>query len=130
MKMKRATIGGIIVYSVIFVFASIILYGRFVELGMSMIFIIPIVVFLVSKFYYFKEEKPEELLKESFFVGFYWMVLAIVLDTIILVYGLGKGLDYFMKANWTMSIGYLEIILFCIVGAFGKKILNMEVNKT
>jgi hypothetical protein len=86
-----------------------------------MIFIMPIVIFLVSKLYYFKKEKPKNLIKESFLVGLYRMILAVVLDIVILVYGFGIGWNLFLKASWTMPIGYLEYIVFCIIGALIKK---------
>jgi uncharacterized RDD family membrane protein YckC len=66
-NIKRATIGGLIAYFIIFIIASIIIYTISQDiLGISMIFIMPIVIFLVSKLYYFKKEKPKNLSKNHF----------------------------------------------------------------
>jgi len=119
-NIKRTTIGALIYYVPLFIIATI-LYTLFPEnYLLYWILVVPIIVFLVSKFYYFKVEAPVELMKEAFLVGLYWMIVAIFFDIVFVVYGSGVGWDFFLQAEWTLPVLYTEIVVFTIIGAIKK----------
>ena len=89
--------------------------------GIAMLMVMPVVIFMVSRllsFRHFRARKNNPI-REGLAVGICWMLMAIALDIIILVYGFGIGWDFFAKANWTLPVGYLEYVVFCVAGALG-----------
>ena len=117
MNVKRATIGVMIWYiianpisgALISINPDWILFGFLIGLTL---------VYILSRFYYFKKEKPKEALKEGFLVGLYWLIVIIILDVII--WG-GLGLDFILKADWKLLIAYLLIPVSFTIGALTRK---------
>ena len=118
-NIKRATIWGLILTLITFVVATIlVLISPDLHLILG-IFLFPIVIFLYSKFLYFRKDETEASMKEGFYVGLYWLILAIVYDIIIVVYVLGVGWDFL--SNWVLIIHYIELVVFTILGALTEK---------
>ena len=82
-------------------------------------FFFPIVIFLYSKFIYFRREDTEAPIKEGFLVGLYWSVIAIIYDIILVVYILGVGWEFF--SSWALLVHYAEIVVFTVLGALTEK---------
>ena len=121
-NVKRATIGFIIFYIIAFPIVSIlILLNQAWDLFGFLIALI--LVYLLSRFYYFKKEEPKEAVKEGFLVGFYWMIATIILDVILVgfIFVPELGLDFILKADWKLLIAYLLIPVFFIIGALTRK---------
>jgi hypothetical protein len=124
MNLKQATISGLITYFIIFIAGSILLFGFGIAMnlfGLIMLAIMPFVIFLVAKYLYFNKIKITQR-KEGLYLGIYWLVIALVVDIIILVYGFNVGWDYFLRANWSMLVGYAEYVVFAfLAGYFSKR---------
>jgi len=121
-NVKRATIGFIIFYIIAFPIVSIlILLNQAWDLFGFLIALI--LVYLLSRFYYFKKEEPKEAVKEGFLVGLYWMIATIILDVILVgfIFVPELGLDFILKADWKLLIAYLLIPVFFIIGALTRK---------
>ncbi len=118
---KKAIICGLILYAAFFLIATVLISIVGVENYLTpAIFIIPIVVYLFSKFFYFRKLEPEKRILKGLLLGLYWLASTIVLDIILVVYGAGVGWVFFTEASWTLLVLYLEIISFSIVGALKK----------
>ena len=118
-NIKKATFFGVILTLITFVIATIlVLISPSLHLIIG-IFFFPIVIFLYSKFVYFRKEDKEAPIKEGFLVGLYWLVIAIIYDIILVVYILGVGWELF--SSWALIIHYAEIVVFTVLGAFTEK---------
>ena len=105
---------GLIAYTLIFSIGSVIYYLITPSiLGVSMLFIMPLVIYPIARFSTLRglEARLPMRCWEGFKTGLAWMLLAILLDTLILVYGFGIGWDFFLKADWTLPAGYAEYVL-------------------
>jgi hypothetical protein len=123
MNLKQATIAGLITYFIIFIIGSILLFGLGISMnlfGIVMLLIMPFVIFLIAKYLYFNKIKVRQRI-EGLYLGIYWLVIAILLDIIILVYGFNIGWNYFLKANWTMPVGYAEYVIFAFLAGYFSK---------
>jgi len=83
------------------------------------IFIIPFVIFLYSKFVYFRKEDTEASIKEGFLVGLCWLIILIICDIIFVVYILGVG--WILFSSWVQYVLYAEIVVCTILGALTEK---------
>ena len=83
------------------------------------IFIIPFVIFLYSKFVYFRKEDTEASIKEGFLVGLCWLIITIICDIIFVVYILGVG--WVLFSSWVQYVLYAEIVVCTILGALTEK---------
>ncbi len=121
-NVKRATIGFIILYIIGFPIAGILVFLN-QDVALFLLIIVPIGVYLLSRFYYFKKEEPKEAIKEGFLVGLYWMIAVIIVDVILVGFIIEPelGLDFILKADWKLLIVYLLIPVFSIIGALTKK---------
>jgi hypothetical protein len=123
MNIKQATIAGLITYFIIFIMGSILLFGLGITMnlfGLIMLLIMPFGIFIVAKYLYFNRVKVRQRI-EGLYLGIYWLVIAILLDIIILVYGFNIGWNYFLKANWTMPVGYAEYVIFAFLAGYFSK---------
>jgi len=119
-NIKRATIWGLILALINFVIAIILVSVLSPVLYFIIaIFFFPIVIFLYSKFVYFRREDTEAPIKEGFLVGLYWSVIAIIYDIILVVYILGVGWELF--SSWALIIHYVEIVVFTFISALTEK---------
>ncbi len=117
---KRATIWGLILALINFVIAIILVSILSPDLYFIIaLFFFPIIIFLYSKFVYFRREDTEASMKEGSLVGLYWSVIAIIYDIILVVYILGVGWELF--SSWDLIIHYAEIVVFTVLGALTEK---------
>ena len=119
-NIKRATIWGLILFLilVILLVLLLIMFGGPLNKIIG-IFIIPFVVFLYSKFVYFRKEDTEASIKEGFLVGLCWLIIAIIGDIILVVYIMGFGWKLF--SSWMQYVLYAEIVVCTILGALTEK---------
>jgi hypothetical protein len=123
MNLKQATASGAMAYFIIFVIGSLLLFGfnfRMELFGLMMLLIMPFIIFLIAKYFYFNKIKIGQKI-EGLYLGAYWLAIALILDVIILVYGFNIGWNYFLKANWTMPAGYAEYIIFAFFAGYLSK---------
>ena len=118
-NIKRAVIWGLILFLILFVILISLSMVFGVLTKIIGIFIIPFVIFLYSKFVYFRKEDTEASIKEGFLVGLCWLIIAIIGDIIIVVYIFGAGWQFF--SNWVQYVLYAEIVVCTILGALTEK---------
>jgi len=124
---KRAIFGGILLYASFFLIASILIYLFQVDdYLIPALFIIPFAVYIFSRFFYFRRKEHGRALKKGVLLGLFWLATTILLDIVFVVYGVDAGWDFFLKANWTLAVLYLEIIVFSSLGALKKERLLYE----
>lgn len=123
MDLKKATMVGVLVWFIVFVAASIVMYTISMEMiGIVCIFVIPIVTVTLAKYLYLDKVKPGFPAREGVLLGAYWLILVLILDVIVIVVGFGAGSEYFTEANWTMPVGYAEFVVAgYIAGLTAKK---------
>ncbi len=130
---KKATLGGILLWVLIFVTWSIIIFLPPFKDGANMMwqYIIHYVllilwIWIVAKMYF---GKAKASLKEGIMAGIYFLIIGAILDLIITVPLFIEG-DYTgFFGQWEMWIAYVElIVLMAIFGAImTKKSDNKEV---
>jgi len=119
-NIKRAVIWGLILFLILFVILILLLIMFGSPLNKIIgIFIIPFVIFLYSKFVYFRKEDTEASLKEGFLVGLCWLIILIICDIIFVVYILGVG--WILFSSWVQYVLYAEIVVCTILGALTEK---------
>jgi len=118
-NIKRATIWGLILFLILFVILISLSMVFGVLNKIIGIFIIPFVIFLYSKFVYFRKEDTEASIKEGFLVGLYWLIIIIICDIIFVVYIMGFGWKLF--SSWMQYVLYAEIVVCTILGALTEK---------
>lgn len=114
MNIKRALLFGVLFWVFVFVIISIIMFiptlsGR--QLTQSIIFWvvnIPLVLLLAK--WYFKKVSPT--IKNGVTLGVITLLVATILDLIITVPLFVKSYSAFYS-NWTLYIGYAEVIILC-----------------
>lgn len=116
---KKATLGGILLWVLIFVVWSIIIFLPPFKNGANLMwqFIIHYVmlvlfVWIVATMYL---KKVKASAKEGLLYGIYLLVVGSILDAIITVplFIDGDYLGYF--GNWQMWIGYIEVLVFSTI---------------
>ena len=119
LNIKRATIWGIVLTLITFLIATIlVLISPDLHIIIGII-IFPLVIFLYSKFVYFRKEDIQAPIKEGFLVGLYWLIIAIIYDIIVLVYILGVGWEVF--SSWVLIVHYVELVVFTVLGPLTEK---------
>ena len=125
MNIKKAVISALVVYAVLFLVASVIMFSLGVTddtvFGSIMVVISSVTVFLVVKEYYFKGMKFKNPLKEGLMLGIAMTVLAVLIDVVVMVYGFASdvGWGYFM--SWHLVLGYLLGVVIPVLVAYRMK---------
>jgi hypothetical protein len=109
MDITKALGLGIVLYSILFLIGSIVMYILGIPfLGQVLVFAAPL--FSVPLAYIYLRETAERQFLESLELGFFWAILAIIFDIAVFVYFYGLGWNYF--SNLTSWIVYGELIFF------------------
>lgn len=119
MNIKKMIISAIIQYAVIFLVASALLFIKDENIFGSITLVISaIVMFLISKEYYFKGMKISSPLKEGLIFGIIVTLIMFLIEVPVMVYGFAKdmGWSYFM--SWHLIIGYALNIIIPIIVAY------------
>ena len=120
MNLKKAIVSAIILYAIMFLVASALLstLGQNDTIfGLVLIVLSVILTFLISKEYYFKGAKISNPIKEGLMLGIVLVVVAVLIDIPVMVYGFAaqSGWNYFMM--WHLQLGYLLTLLIPILVA-------------
>lgn len=126
MKLPRAIAFGIIMWILIFVILSIIMFTPTLKdktLAQNIIFwilLIPVTLFAAK--WYFKQDAPS--VKKGFWLGIIGLLSASVLDLIITIpLFIAQGRSYAVAlqefyGNWMTWVGLLEFVLLCVVAGY------------
>lgn len=119
MNIKRAVGFGAMLWILIFVLLSILLFLPFLE-GRTLavhvifwIFLIPIVLLLAK--WYFKADPPT--MKKGFFLGIIGVIVGIILDLIITVPLFIKSYDVFFT-DWMLWFSLVEVVVLTTFAGF------------
>ena len=119
MKLVKAIVSGVILYAIIFLVASALLFIKNEIIFGSIVTIIgAVVTFLISKFFYFKGMNIANPVKEGLLLGLVLVVVMFVIEVPVMVYGFAKdqGWNYFL--SWSMLLGYLLTLLIPVLAAW------------
>jgi hypothetical protein len=125
MNIKKAVISSLVIYAVLFLVASVIMFSLGIVddtvFGSIMVVLSSVTVFLVVKEYYFKGMKIKSPLKDGLTVGIFMTVLSVLIDVLVMVYGFASdiGWGYFM--SWHLILGYLLGIAISVIVAYRMK---------
>lgn len=118
-NMKLATAIGAILWILIFMAATVLMFGvPQIDAELALLFVNPILILGVA-YPYFKSLKFSA--RTAVLAGAYWTVIGIALDLLITIPLFVKDFGFFLRPLlWT---GYAEAIIFVLIGAkvFGKK---------
>jgi len=119
MRLVKAIVSGVILYAIIFLVASALLFIKNGVIFGSIVTIIgAVVTFLISKFFYFKGMNIANPIKEGLLLGLVLIVVMFAIEVPVMVYGFAKdqGWNYFL--SWSMLLGYLLTLLIPILAAW------------
>lgn len=124
MNLKRGLISGLIVFAIVFLLASILMFVLYLSdlaFQIPMLIMGSLTVYLVTRYYYFKEGKVSSPIKEGIIVGILIAIVSFVLDIIVMVYGFAGDLGWAYFNNWSLISAYILTIFIPIVAAYMKK---------
>jgi len=122
MKIKKAIISGVILYALIFLLASGLMFVAGIQdetiFGSLMVIIVAVLTFLISKNYYFKGMKISNPVKEGLTLGILLLVIVFVIEIPVMVFGFAaeNGWNYFM--TWHILLGYTLTVIVPILAAY------------
>jgi hypothetical protein len=122
MNIKKAIVASVILYAVIFLAASALLFIKDENIFGSITLVIStVLIYLISKEFYFKDMKIANPIKEGLVLGMVMDVVMFLIDIPLMVYGFAasSGWSYFM--NWHMLLGYLLTLIIPVLVAYRKK---------
>lgn len=124
MNLKKAIVSAIILYAVMFLVASALLstLGQNDTIFGSILVVLSVILtFLISKEYYFKGAKVSSPIKEGLMLGIVLVVVAVLIDIPVMVYGFAaqSGWNYFMY--WHLQLGYLLTLVVPVLVAYKSK---------
>lgn len=109
---------GIVLFAVMFVVGSIVMFGlKLAGTGMSIVMLISgiIVLYLLAKQYKIKD------LNDGIVVGLVWLVVDVILEYYVIVQIFNKGVTSGFY-NWSVLLGYATIVIVpALVGRQAKK---------
>ena len=119
MNLKKTIISAIIQYAIIFLVASALLFIKDETIFGSITLVISVVVmFFISKDYYFKGMRITSPLKEGLMFGIIVTVIIFLIEVPVMVYGFAKdiGWSYFM--SWHLIVGYILNLVIPVIVAY------------
>ena len=122
MKLLKSIISAVILYAIIFLVASALLFAVPANtFGPIVIILVAAFTYIVSKFFYFKGIKVANPVKEGLMLGLVFIVVTFILDVFVMVYGFAsdQGWSYFM--SWEMCLGYVLTLLVPVLAAWKKE---------
>jgi hypothetical protein len=124
MDIKKVLITGVIIFAVVFLLASVLLFVVALQepvFGIIMIVLSSTIVYAVVRYYYMKDITLDNPLKDGIVLGIAISLVVFILEAITMVYGFAadEGWAYFTRP--TIMIGYLIMVLIPVVAAYLKK---------
>ncbi|MDI6721074.1 MAG: hypothetical protein QMD85_01695 [Candidatus Aenigmarchaeota archaeon] len=123
MRLKKAVVSAVILYAVLFLIASALIFNIKNEIifGYIMVVLSAVLAFMVSKHYYFKGMKVDYPLKNGIELGIVLVIVVFLIEIPVMVYGFAsqQGWSYF--TSWHLIIGYLLMLAVPVVTAYMMK---------
>ncbi len=113
---------GLAAYFIIFVVVSFVVFSLpRLPFGITMALFMPLPIFLLSWRLFSRHGKRHGKRRDRVVcgleAGIVWMIMAILLDILIIVFIFGVGMSFFSNASWTLVAGYLEYPAFSLLGS-------------
>lgn len=124
MDLKKVLISGVIIFAVIFLLASVLMFVVILQepvFGVVMLVLSSIIVYLIVRYYYLKDVSLDKPIKEGIALGIGIALVVFILEAITMVYGFAadQGWSYFAKP--TIIIGYVLIVFIPVMAGYLKK---------
>src|SRR4030042_1199416 len=122
MKLLKAILSAVVLYALIFLIASALLFIKNgIIFGSIMVLFAAVLTFLVSKFLYFRGMAVTNAVREGLLLGIIFVVVMFVIEVPVMVYGFAKemGWNYFL--TWHLVVGYMLTLVVPILGAYKGK---------
>ncbi|MFH0832991.1 MAG: hypothetical protein V1900_04690 [Candidatus Aenigmatarchaeota archaeon] len=124
MNIKKALISAVILYALIFLWASILMFVAKMTgdaFSVAMLVSGALLTFIVAKYYYFKSMKIVKPINEGLMLGVVFAVVTFVIEVPVMVYGFAstQGWNYF--TSWSIMLSYLLALVVPIAAAYKKK---------
>jgi len=124
MDVKKALIGSVVLYALVFLAASGLMFAFPVE-SMGFKIVMPILAatltFVIANYYYFQNFTIKDPVSDGLAVGVTFAVVGFLIEIPVMVYGFAaeQGWNYFTQ--WNLMLGYLLTIVVPILVAYMKK---------
>ena len=122
MNLKKAVIVAVILYAIMFLVATVLMFGLKLT-GLSfnapMLIISAIFMFAILRYYYFKNVKVINPLMDGLKVGTVIAIIIFLIEAPVMVYALAQDWSFFTQ--WNVILGYLLSPVITIIVAYMKK---------
>ena len=123
MDIKRALISAFVLYALIFLIASGLMFvlKDYNVFGAATLVAGIAATYFISNKYYFAKVKVKDAVKDGLMLGLVFVIVTFLLDVPLLVYGFAKdqGWNFFMA--WHVIIGYISALVVPVIAAKMKK---------
>jgi hypothetical protein len=119
-KYKKAIIIGLLYYAIaliVDVFGNSFVSGYFLIMMYVWWLVSTIAIFLLTRYYYFRQ-KPKNPLSEGLLLGILLVVITLIMEITLVVYGLGMGWEIYQF--WIIWIQYPLVLISPIIAALTK----------
>ncbi len=121
MNIKRAIVSAVVLYALIFLAASTLLFMRDnFYFGVLTLAIGSVLTFVISKYYYFKGMKFSSAVREGLMLGIFMAAVTFAIEIPVMVYGFAKDQGWGYFTAWHMMLGYLFMIVLPVFAAYKK----------
>ncbi len=123
MDLKKAVVSAIIMYAIIFLIASALVFNIQDEaiFGSIMVILVIILSYLLSSKFYFKGLTVSNPIKDGLAFGLVVAVISFIIEIPVMVYGFAaqQGWGYF--ADTYIIAGYIMMLIIPVIVAYRKK---------
>ncbi len=118
MDLKKAVASAVIIYALIFLVASALLFIKDENIFGSLTLIAAtIITYLVAGRFYFKGVKVANPAKEGFMLGITILAVVIAIEIPVMVYGFAASQGWGYLLRWHILLGYAMTILVSVLAA-------------
>lgn len=123
MDLKKAFVSSVILYSLIFLIASGLMFVISDEtvFGSITLLLAAVFTFLLSREYYFKGMKIANPVKEGLLLGIVLIVVMVAIDIPVMVYGFAAETGWSYFTTWHILLGYLMALIIPVFVAYRMK---------
>lgn len=125
MNIKWALISAVIWYALVFLVGSAIMFippfsAMGDAFGAAIVVTVAVFAFSIPKYLYFNKFPAKEPLKDGLMLGAVFVVVSVLLDIPILVYGFAAEQGWALFTTWHSILGLVLLLLIPIAAAYQK----------
>ncbi len=121
-NIKKAVISGVIIYALLFLAASALLFTVTDQtiFGTISFLVLVILTAVVMKKYYFKGMKVKKPLQEGLGVGIILVLVFLAIEIPVMVYGFASDMAWYYFTSWDILLGYISLLVVPVLVAWKK----------